>query len=994
MKSKLSMLILSLFSVLLFITGFSDWVSNPHIETDNDFRLKEVTGKIDNYLSGSNSPYASYSSLEGAISGAKKYTDAGTVVNRYLTIGSTMKVENQALILEKNMNLFLPYEDKKCDIASENEIAQLSKGFIDTSAGAVQKYNASSLNFINSSLSINFGATLTIGGLFQETGVCGYYSQITLDTSSSIEVEGELTCNGYIKEVNPRYIDQQEYNKYLNSDIIDNSYDPRRFVLVKSGGKLTTPIALYDAGGSMGILTGLNDAGVFPISVFDFPCVQTYLRIEAGGKFSVVGRMIRSSGNQTVPVNETISIVKGASDSGRSLITLSTGYVSFEYCPLTPGYTNNDRSKTYLTINGTASLGFMSISIEMSGVNKVISTEKAFLPFSYKFRIYIGQNGVFSTNSYKMKLLPGAQMKLLKGGQLKLSGSLIAYKSNSLAGLSSNYPTDLEDAVIYCNGVFSMDRSATLGAHFSTTSKDGTAVLDLSKVSRSSLNASSPEGMSGTMVTIYSTGDFLDDESQNIASFLLKSGMSIKSDSHGNAYWDGQGSLISYTLSIVIANVNNYAYPTVGYQVYKYDSAGTETMLTTEDLFESESKSFILEKGESYKVISLDRADSTEFTKQNNSAYSFVSGNKYAIKGNTEITINSGEGILIRCSVSGASGSGGAVHKVYEKTSGSYNLIGTFNAINKNDVAVKKGATVKYWIKLGTQNFLSYSTGDHYLFKGIVDKTSAITKDEMSDGTKLATKSESGGNYSEVSNIQAECTIHQLIIKKEESGGCYAKGTQILMGDGTYKAVENLQVGEEIMIMNHDTGQLEKGIAAYIFENNDEVSEVMNLMFENGKNIEVLYGHCFFDRSVCKYVEIRPENVSSYISHEFYYYDTGTQTGYYTKLKSVQYYQKRTPAYAVVSAYHMNCVANGFINITDDIAGLYNYFDYDENLKYDAEQKQKDIEKYGLYSYSEWSDWFTPEEFELFSVKYLKISVGKGLLTEDKIKEYVERYFR
>ena len=56
----------------------------------------------------------------------------------------------------------------------------------------------------------------------------------------------------------------------------------------------------------------------------------------------------------------------------------------------------------------------------------------------------------------------------------------------------------------------------------------------------------------------------------------------------------------------------------------------------------------------------------------------------------------------------------------------------------------------------------------------------------------------------------------------------------------------------------------------------------------------------------------------------------------------------------------MNCVANGFINITDDIAGLYNYFDYDENLKYDAEQKQKDIEKYGLYSYSEWSDWFTP----------------------------------
>ena len=51
------------------------------------------------------------------------------------------------------------------------------------------------------------------------------------------------------------------------------------------------------------------------------------------------------------------------------------------------------------------------------------------------------------------------------------------------------------------------------------------------------------------------------------------------------------------------------------------------------------------------------------------------------------------------------------------------------------------------------------------------------------------------------------------------------------------RLLKNLQVGEESMIINHDTGKLEKGITAYIFENNDEVSEVMNLMFENGKNI-------------------------------------------------------------------------------------------------------------------------------------------------------------
>lgn len=296
-----------------------------------------------------------------------------------------------------------------------------------------------------------------------------------------------------------------------------------------------------------------------------------------------------------------------------------------------------------------------------------------------------------------------------------------------------------------------------------------------------------------------------------------------------------------------------------------------------------------------------------------------------------------------------------------------------------------------YTKNIDSPNEVSYKYQAKTIYGYYTDYVPVNTAISLSKWSNIQSITINGSSYSDGSNHSANGPTK---IEITPTSGCFAKGTLILLANGSCKPVESLCVGDEILIMNHDTGKLEPGFVAYIFENGNEVREVMNLIFDKNTNIEVLYGHCFFDKSLCKYIEIRPDNVLNFIGHEFYYFDSLTKRGYYTKLEKVEYYQKETPAYAVVSAYHMNCVANGFVNITDDIAGLYNYFDYDENLKYDADKKKKDIDKYGLYEYSEWSDWFTPEEFELFAVKYLKISVGKKLLTEEKIKEYVKLYFR
>ena len=994
MKIKRSLLLLLTFllSLVLFDFGSGSWVVNSPINVDEEVTLNPAGGIIENYkVSGGkeeSAPYAKFVTLEGAIKSANSILTNGNGVNIYLTPNSYISVVNQNLTLNPGVTLFLPYEGKKYDISSDDELTNIGKTFVDTDSDGVKKYNVSNFAFEDSSLTISSGAKVIIGGIFQETGVSGYYSQITLDQNSSIIVEGELICNGYIKEKDAKYIDQED--DYLSTDRINNECDGKRYVLVKDGGMLKAPIAFYDAGGSMGSLTGLNNANVFPISVFDFPCLQTYVRIDAGGKFLTVGRMVRSSGSATVPVNETIQIVKGTSDSGTALITLSTGYVSFEYCPLTPGFTQKDESKTYLIINGEASLGYMSISIKNNGVTSKISTEDKYLPFSYKLQIFIGSKGSFSTNSYKMKFLPGSRLKILKGGQFNLNSSLIAYKTNSLSNLSISYPNEMADAVVICDGDFIMGSDSTLGAHFSTTSNDGTALIDLSKVSQGSLNASSPESMSATLVSVYSTGDFLDDDGESITQYLLKAGTQIKSDSQGNKCWQGDGSLISYTLSITVSNPKKYANPVVGYQVYKYDSSGNETLLSTKDLFESESKSYILGKGESYKVISLDRAENTSFTKQHNSNYSFTSGSKYAIKGDTEITISAGEGILIRCEVSNASGAGGAVHKVYEKTSGNFNLIDMFNGpTNFKEISIKKGATIKYWVKLGNQNFLQYSTGDHYLLNGIVDKTSATSEKDLS-GTKLTTKTENSGKYSEVSNVQSESTIHQLIVKKDSGGGCFAKGTRILTSDGTYQKIENLKVGDNIKSFNHETGKVENQFITYIPYHSKNIYQVLELHFENQKKIKVLFAHGFMNAFTKKYEEISVDNVEEKLGDSYLFLENGA----FKKEKMISYslYEEETECYSLSTAYNLNHFVEGALCISDDIGGLYNYFELDDNYKYDDKKKQADIDRYGLLKYEDVAYFMSREIYEYFNVKYLSVSIGKGMITMKEMEDYVSKF--
>ena len=53
-----------------------------------------------------------------------------------------------------------------------------------------------------------------------------------------------------------------------------------------------------------------------------------------------------------------------------------------------------------------------------------------------------------------------------------------------------------------------------------------------------------------------------------------------------------------------------------------------------------------------------------------------------------------------------------------------------------------------------------------------------------------------------------------------------------------------------------------------------------------------------------------------------------------------------------------------------------------------------DIEKYGLFTYDDWRDYATEEQFDAFNGACLKVAIGKGLVTVEEIVGYINRFLQ
>ena len=219
---------------------------------------------------------------------------------------------------------------------------------------------------------------------------------------------------------------------------------------------------------------------------------------------------------------------------------------------------------------------------------------------------------------------------------------------------------------------------------------------------------------------------------------------------------------------------------------------------------------------------------------------------------------------------------------------------------------------------------------------------------------------------------------------------CFAEDTLVTLADGSQKQVKDLLVTDKLLVFNHETGAIEAGDILFIDKDCRDDYRVLTLEFSDGSTVKVIGEHGFFDKGLNKYVYIDEFNADYFVGREF----IGVSGGERTIVRLVGYgiSTENTVAYSPVTAYHLNYFVGGMLSMPAGITGLFNIFELDENMTYDERKMAEDIERYGLYTYEDFEAYVPYEIYEVFNAQYLKVSVGKGLMTFEDILALIERY--
>lgn len=243
-----------------------------------------------------------------------------------------------------------------------------------------------------------------------------------------------------------------------------------------------------------------------------------------------------------------------------------------------------------------------------------------------------------------------------------------------------------------------------------------------------------------------------------------------------------------------------------------------------------------------------------------------------------------------------------------------------------------------------------------------------------------------------VTDLNGKVIEEVFILNHEADVSCFLPGTLIMLSNGSYKKVEEVAKGDRIKVFNHFTGLLEDKELIFNFVGEEKMYDVMHLSFDDGSKISIVTGHAFYNANSNRYDFIYAYNCKKFIGNVYAKFDFNENKFKSCKLIDVKLETMQTTTYNPVSEYTINCFANDFLTMPEDNEGVIDIFEFDSNKVIDKERMNNEIEKYGLFEYEYFKNHIPYYIFDVLNMKYLKVSIGKGLITEKRIFELIDKY--
>ena len=237
-------------------------------------------------------------------------------------------------------------------------------------------------------------------------------------------------------------------------------------------------------------------------------------------------------------------------------------------------------------------------------------------------------------------------------------------------------------------------------------------------------------------------------------------------------------------------------------------------------------------------------------------------------------------------------------------------------------------------------------------------------------------------------NLSGKCSTCGAAVETS----CVTGDTLVKLADGSEKRIDEITTEDVLLVWDFFNGEYASVPAAIIFRHEAANNNIIKLTFNDGTVIKVVNRHLFLNAETNEFVYVDKDSVEGLVGTEFV---KMTDDGYTTvELVDYEVYTEYIEAYGIISGLHYNIITEGLISQDFETADeqLFNCLELGDDMKYDAEKLAADIETYGLYTYEEFSDYLTYEQFVAFNVQYMKIAVGKGYYTYDMIINLIEVY--
>lgn len=955
-----------------------------------------------------------------AFTNVKKALDTannGETIFLYIGADATC---TESITINKGVSLVLPFVGQSFDssingdnvsdtpkykIDKVEEKDSYGKRLGDDNETNVKKFRSCLLNMRNGA-DIIVNGTLSIGGVHSSNGNNGYYSEINLGLNSSITCNSgsTLDCFGYIKE---------NYNDAVNSgmeaykDILDNSCDSDRYLRINDGSIVNTYIALYDireAGG----FTGLIAAKQCPFNVFDFQAIQTYTTFEYGAIMNGSAIVV---GPSDMSVMKDLPIVSKKGASNDSLLYMETGELSIEYLPVDARYSSRETSKnnSKIIINGSLEMGYIYLS-EFGGKIE-LDTRLFHLPISSKLSLYVLNGSQFNCNQ-QVKFLMGSKLIIHEGGTFNINNSVAFYNSaiapEKNASLGIYYDsTGKDDALLCCNGTLKINSDSSnkgyLGAKITHTSTTGNGTLDFKNISNVSyLSAEVTEGTANTKVIVSSSGKFYDGTSTFDAQF---SSGNIYNSLYTDSLYYWSGNFVS-THAINVEYDTTILNPVFDYTITLSENADGSSPFASEltnmksagttSVSNGIYMNLVVNNAASYTVIK----NKTEIINCDSTAWIYVDSD-------FDINIVPSEGIEVslECvhdtsyedkSQGWSSGLGHTIFYILESTEENGSFTETFRQqVSKFTVYIKKGNYFKIGYNWDSEDVFIEASGKH----GFTANNTITTNDPNflpqpstswnNNTTSSCSDVFQAGNASTAPGLKYNFQLGYNSGNSASGGGCVTSDTLITLANGTKKLVSDINLGDMIKTWDFEIGEFTNKPVIYIEKTIPIKYERINVEFDDGSYLGIVYQHTLFDMNLRNYFVINHETAKDSIGKVVMAYDNGKLS---TKtITNVTFKEEYDSVYEIVTGYDMNFVSNDIVSAEGMII-TNTFFDVDEDYKYDPIAKERDIAQYGLYTYEEFSDYLTREQFELLNGAYFKIGVAKGYYSEDYLYYMINRF--